>query len=41
MSRAVAQETSGNCRTYCIKFEFTGDDNDLLGRWTGLVAPRP
>lgn len=36
MSRALAQETSGPCTTYCIKFEFTGSDNDLNGTWGPL-----
>ena len=36
ISRAVAQETSGPCTTYCIKFEFTGADDDLSGEWSAL-----
>ena len=36
MSRALAEGTSGNCKTYCIKFEFTGGDDDLSGSWSEL-----
>lgn len=41
MSRALAQETSGPCTTYCVKFEFVGNDDSLDGSWGPLGGDNP